>query len=128
MRACAESVRACECMQGALRSHGWLPVCVCMCGCWWAAGTWVLPVCAGLSSAWGVRVCAPGRHIRCVAIVQPQGQGCLRALSMCSVCTLFLEHVRVCLCAGSCVPLHVTVHLHGHVFIHVRVPTDGCLH
>lgn len=24
-------------------------------------------------------------------------------------------------------PLHVIVHLHGHVFIHVCFPTDGCL-
>lgn len=24
-------------------------------------------------------------------------------------------------------PLHVTGHLHGHVFIHVWIPTDGCL-
>lgn len=24
-------------------------------------------------------------------------------------------------------PLHVIVHLHGHVFVHVCVPTDGCL-
>lgn len=129
MRACAESVCACECMQGALRSHGWLRACVCMCGCWCAVDTWVLPVCAGLSSAWGVQACAPGRHICCgAAYCAATGTGTFACVSVCSVCTLFPEHMHVCLCAGSCVPLHVAVHLHSHVFIHVCVPADGCLH